>query len=241
MDSHYPIYALSIPEVYNTWTWKEKFPGSAELREYFKHVDRVLDLSKDVFYETRVINAKFDADVNKWHIKCNNGTEITARFFLCSLGFAAKRHFPDWDGLDSFQGAICHSSFWPEDGIEMKGKRVGLVGTGATGVQIAQEVAKEAKTLTVFQRTPNLTCPMNQATIDPEQAKKDLSDLPALMDERLTHEAGFLFSSQPIKAFDHTAEEREVFFEDLWNQGGFRLLANSYGDLMTDERANREV
>jgi len=160
VDSQYPVYALSIPEVYNTWTWSQQYPGEKELKRYFQHVDNVLNISKDTLYEHRVLSARFEASEDKWHIECENGVKITARFFLCCLGFAAKRHFPDWSGLDNFKGYMCHSSFWPAEGVDMKGKRVAVVGSGATGIQIAQESAKQASHLTCFIRTPNHCIPM---------------------------------------------------------------------------------
>ncbi len=242
VDSQYPIYAYSLPEVYKEWTWTEQYPGSAELRAYFQHADEQLDISKDVIFGTKVVAAKFDADQDKWHIECDTGLRVTARFFLCCIGFAAKRHFPDWPGLDTYRGTICHSSFWPAEGMDVRGKKVAVVGTGATGIQIAQETAREVAHLTVLQRTPNLCCPMRQAKVTPEQALADLKDLPGTMERRLTIYSGFLYETQRgINTFDHTPEEREAFYQRLWDMGGFRMLANNYGDMMRDPVANREA
>lgn len=114
VDSQYPIYALAIPEVYETWEWTEQYPGSAELQRYFKHIDKVLDISKDTIYNTRVSKASWDEAKNEWHITCDNGTRINTRFMNCCLGFAAKRHFPDWPGLSDYKGscAIALSGLW---------------------------------------------------------------------------------------------------------------------------------
>lgn len=101
VDSQYPIYALSIPEVYKTWTWSEQYPGSQELRDYFAHIDKVLDISKDVLLETTVKSAVFDSSANKWEIRCDKGTSIRATFFICCIGFAARRHFPGMPNLTS--------------------------------------------------------------------------------------------------------------------------------------------
>ncbi|KAF7191091.1 Cyclopentanone 1,2-monooxygenase [Pseudocercospora fuligena] len=167
VDSQWPVYQLSIQEVFNTFEWKEQYPGSAELQRYFEHTDKVLNISKDTLFHTRVKAATWNDDSHRWHIECDNGTEITSKFMHCCLGFAAKRHFPDWPGFDDFQGYVCHSSFWPKEGIDMRGKRVGVVGNGATGIQIAQESAKDAEHLSVFIRTPNTCIPMNQRPVDP--------------------------------------------------------------------------
>ena len=136
------VYQLSIPKVYNTWNWTQHYPGSAELRDYFKHMDKVLDLSKDVIYETTVLGADFDRQTNKWTVHCHNGNTFRTSFLIASVGFAARRYIPDWPGLDTFAGEIKHSSFWPHNGVDVSGKRCAVIGTGATGVQIIQEWAK---------------------------------------------------------------------------------------------------
>jgi len=241
VDSNYPVYALSIPEVYETWRWSEKFPGEKELKRYFQHVDKVLSISKDVFFEHRVVAARFDGDGDKWHIECENGTSITARFFICCLGFAARRYFPDWPGLEDFQGYMCHSSFWPAEGVDYKGKRVAVVGTGATGIQIAQEMAKEAAHLTCFVRTPNLCLPMNQGPVDPDQAIKDQDRIQDLLQKsRYDNIAGFLYPNPTRNLFDDSPEEREKILDGAWQRGGFEFLF-MYADLLTSQEANDEI
>lgn len=217
VDSQYPIYAYSLPEVYEDWTWTEHYPGEKELKRYFAHVDKKLHVKKDVHFNTKVTAAEFDENTNKWAIYCDDGTVYRASVFIAAIGFAAKRAFPEWEGLDTFEGIIHHSSFWPLEGVDVRGKKVGVVGTGATGVQIAQECSKEAGELTVFQRTPNMCCPMRQEKLTVEEQEKDKIAYPDVFKERLTHYAGFMYSSQSFKTFDHTPEEREAFFEELWN------------------------
>jgi cation diffusion facilitator CzcD-associated flavoprotein CzcO len=244
VDSQYPIYQFSLPEVYKDWTWSQEYPDHVELRRYFDHVDKILDIKKDVIFETKVIGAKFDEPTDRWLIDCDTGRKISCRFFLCCTGFAAKRHFPDWPGLEDFQGTICHSSFWPSEGMDVRGKRVAVVGTGATGIQIAQTTARDAAQLTVFQRTPNLCCPMRQASIDPAKAKADIARLPEIFADRNKTYAGFLYEAQKdIKTFDHTREEQEAFLQKLWDMGGFRY-ANVHahpGHVMRASSANRDL
>lgn len=108
VDSSYLVYQLSIPEVYNTWTWSEQYPGSEELRKYFNHMDKVLELSKDVYYNTTVLSAEFDRNENKWTVTCHNGKVLKASYVIASVGFAAKRYIPDWPGLKTFRGEIHH-------------------------------------------------------------------------------------------------------------------------------------
>lgn len=241
VDSQYPIYAYSMPEVYKDWTWTEQYPGWAELRRYFGHVDKKLDIKKDTIFNTKVVSATFNAETNKWTVETDVGLKIRCSIFIAAIGFAARRHFPDWKGLDSFSGHIHHSSFWPDEGVDVRGKKVAVIGTGATGIQIAQTCARDAGELTVFQRTPNLCCPMKQEKISVEQQEKDKENYPEIFKERLEHYAGFMYSSQDVKTFSHSPEEREAWFEKLWQMGGFRYLANNYIDMLADETANAEA
>ena len=102
---------------YQGWTWSEKYPGWKELRQYFEHVDKQLDIRKDVAFNSRVVSAQFNTSTNKWEVETEDGRKATCRYLVPALGFAAKRHFPDWPGLENFKGDIYHSSFWPESGL----------------------------------------------------------------------------------------------------------------------------
>lgn len=241
VDSQYPIYALAIPEVYKTWHWTQQYPGSDELQKYFEHVDKTLDISKDTLYHTRVSTATWDDEERKWHIKCDNGTQITTRFMNCCLGFAAKRHFPDWPGFEDYQGYMCHSSFWPKDGVDMKGKRMAVIGNGATGIQIAQTAARDASELTVFVRTPNTCIPMRQGLVDQAQAEKDLDKVADILNrERYLNDAGFLYNGTGKGVFEYPQEQRDQLINEALDQGGFRVLF-LFNDILVDEKANRYV
>ncbi|EXJ75669.1 uncharacterized protein A1O5_00176 [Cladophialophora psammophila CBS 110553] len=244
VDSQYPIYAYSLPEVYEDWTWTSHYPDHVELRQYFAHVDKKLHIKKDTVFNAKVVSADFDEATNKWTLTCDTGQKFRATHFIASLGFAAKRYFPDWEGLDSFEGVIHHSSFWPHEGVDVRGKRCAVIGTGATGVQITQEWAREIGDdgdLKMFQRTPNLACPMRQVYLTPEQQEKDKKNYPELFNERWNNYNGFLYQYRAEMMFDYTPEERKEFFEMLWNMGGFRFLMNNYYDMTRELKANREA
>lgn len=134
VDSQYPVYAFSIPEVYEDWNWKSHYPDHNELREYFEHVDRKLGIKTDTIFNTKVTSATFLEDEDMWFLECDTGRTFKARHFVASLGFAAKRYFPDWPGYETFEGEIHHSSFWPHEGVDVLGKKCAVIGTGATGV-----------------------------------------------------------------------------------------------------------
>lgn len=185
--------------------------------------------------------AHFDKPSAKWIIKTEDGRTAYARYFLLATGFAAKRHFPDWPGLDSFKGEMHHSSFWPEEGVDMKGKRVAVIGTGSTGVQLAQESAKQAKSVTVFQRTPNLALPMRQRKLDHKEQMDAKGQYPQIFKDRMKTFAGFSYDFAEKNTFDDSPEEREKFYESLWEAGGFQFWLATYKDMLFDMDANQEA
>lgn len=155
---------------------------------------------------------------HKWDVKTQDGRTAHAKYLINAIGFAAKRYFPDWQGLDSFKGEMYHSSFWPEGGVSTKGKKVAVIGTGSTGIQIAQESAKDAESVTVFQRTPNLCLPMRQRKLTKEEQDEDKATRAELYRYRMTTFAGFGYDFAEKNTFDDTEEEREAFFEELWQE-----------------------
>jgi cation diffusion facilitator CzcD-associated flavoprotein CzcO len=199
-----------------------------------------------MYLNTRVTAATFNSTTDKWSITCrrpnSSAFTLTARFFVPCIGFAAKRHIPDWPGIDSFQGEIYHSSFWPKK-VDVKGKHVAVIGNGATGVQIAQECAKEVGpdgSLTCFIRTPNIALAMQQAKISPEQIEADRSKMGEMLKQRLETAGGFHWHGldEPIR--NYTPEQREEMFEEMWRLGGFRILT-TFNDILLDEECNRHT
>src|SRR5262245_13892355 len=166
VDSHVPNYEFSLEELWRDWNWTERFPAWHELRRYFHYVDRKLDLSRDIRFSSRVAAARFDATANQWRIECANGQRVRTLFLILCTGFAAKAYVPDLPGRETFRGACFHTAHWPQAGLDISGRRVGVIGTGASGVQVIQEAGKIASHLTVFQRTPNIALPMRQRSLD---------------------------------------------------------------------------
>ncbi|MCJ1434294.1 hypothetical protein MMC27_003661 [Xylographa pallens] len=241
VDTSVPLYELSFERVWKDWTWKEKYPAYRELRQYFDHVDKQLDIKRDVAFDTRVVAADFDKETCKWVVKTEDGRTARCTYFLLATGFAAKRHFPDWKGLGTFKGVMHHSSFWPEEGVEIKAKRVAVIGTGATGVQLTQECAKDAAELTVFQRTPNLALPMRQRKLTKEEQDAAKDDYAQIYKHRLSTFGGFLSDRSGKMTFDDTPQQRQAFFEKPWENGGFEFWLANYDDMLLDAKANREA
>lgn len=134
-DSDVPIYEYSLEELWRDWTWTEKFPGYEELRRYFDYVDQKLDINKDIAFNKRVVEAHFDIVTERWRVRAEDGTEVNPRFLVLCTGFASKEYIPVLKGIESFRGIASHTAKWPQNGIELKGKRVGVIGTGASGVR----------------------------------------------------------------------------------------------------------
>ncbi|EAT80284.1 hypothetical protein HBH56_096900 [Parastagonospora nodorum] len=245
VDSQWPVYALNIPEIYRKWKWSEHYPGHEEIKRYFRFVGEELGLYRDCVFGETVVDVGWDEGSKSWKVRTEKGLLVHAKHVIACTGFAAKRYFPDWKGLDTFKGEMHHSSFWPKGGVDVKGKKVAVVGTGATGVQIIQEWAKEVGDegkLTVFQRTPQLGFPMQQRKISEEENEEMMAEIEGIMETSRRTRGGFAFDSERVlKTFDHDEEERERYFTNLWEKGGFRFHGMSYSDMLTDEKANDEA
>lgn len=237
VDSEMPYYALSIPEVWKTWNWSERFPSHAELKSYFSHVDRVLHLSKDAFFNTTVTSAKYGN--NRWTVKTKDGKIVHCMYVILATGSSYKRHVPDFKGLDSFEGSVIHAADWPKNGLDVKGKRVGVIGNGATGVQLVQELGKEKCHLSVFIRTPIIGLPMRQRKMSDEEQETSKMAYGFLYDGAKSSRAGFPFKPPAESFWDATPAKREEVMEDAWKRGGFAFTQGSYRDFITNTHANR--
>ena len=149
VDSHVPYYQFSLEELWREWNWTEKFPSQAEVKNYFDFVDKRLAISKDCRFNTRVTAAEFDHTLDRWIVTTKDGRVGRAKYLVPALGYASKTYTPYIKGLETFDGPCFHSVDWPK-GLDVKGKRVGVVGTGSTGVQIIQELGPQVEHLVGF-------------------------------------------------------------------------------------------
>ncbi len=242
VDSHVPNYEFSIPEVWDSWNWTERFPSGVELREYFKHVDRKLDISRDVRFNTRVTEAIYDETEGNWLVRTADDHEVRTRFLLPCLGFAAQAYVPDFPGLDSFKGPCHHTARWPQAGVDLEGVRVGVIGTGASGVQVAQESGRVATHTTVFQRTPMLALPMQQRHLTPEEQAVMKCDYADIFQQRNNGRSSFYdLIPDPRSAMEVSEEERLAIFEAAWEKGGFHFWTGTFADILTNEESNLEA
>ncbi|KAF1847797.1 FAD/NAD(P)-binding domain-containing protein [Cucurbitaria berberidis CBS 394.84] len=241
VDSSIPHYEFSDPKLWKDWTWKQRFPGGPELRAYFAHVADLWDLRKDTQFNTFVSSATWNDSEARWTVKTKAAEVYKVKYLLLNTGFAAKRYIPDWKGIDSFKGTFLHPSYWPHEEPDLKGKRVAVIGTGSTGIQIAQELSKVASQLTVFQRTPNMSLPMAQVEYDLPKQALPKSEYPNLFAGRNDSFSGFSFNFLPRSTFEDTPEERQKTYEGLWSKGDFEFWLATYYDMLFDPKANGEA
>ena len=236
VDSETPFYQLSIPEVYNTWNWKERFPGHEEIRQYFKHVDETLGIRKDAIFNTIVEGVSYKDGF--WSAKTKDGRVVKCKYLILATGSSYKKHYPNFKDLDKFKGEMIHSAIFPAGEFDVKGKRVAVIGNGATGVQITQELAKQDCELTVYIRTPNIALPMKQRKLTVEEQETTKQFYNTLFQAGKNSRPGFPYNITTTSIWQASEEEREGKFEELWARGGFSWLLANYRDFAGDKKAN---
>ncbi|KEF62522.1 uncharacterized protein A1O9_00495 [Exophiala aquamarina CBS 119918] len=240
VDSDSPAYQFFDKEIWEDFTFSERFPGFRELQKYFQHVERKWDLQKDIEYHKNVTYAHWDSDHRRWRVGCSDGTETICKWLFANVGFAAKEYVPHLKGAADFRGEMYHTAHWPHHDIDLNDKRIAVIGTGASGIQVIQEAGKVCKHLTVYQRTPNFCLPMQQRKLDPaeEQRKKDSGIYEAAFKACEKTDSGVPYGNNGRKTFDDTSEEREALWSGLIQDGGFKFWVAGYSDMIIDQKAN---
>jgi cation diffusion facilitator CzcD-associated flavoprotein CzcO len=238
-DSESYSYGYSFSEeLLQEWDWKEHFSGQPENERYLNYVADKFNLRRHIQFNARITSAVYDEKENRWKIQTENGQRAQARFLIAAVGILSAHYLPDIAGIEGFKGESFHTSRWPHEHVDFTGKRVGVIGTGATAVQLITEIAKEVGHLTVFQRTPNYCAPLHNAPIDPETQQKIKASYPDIFKKCNETLAGFLHDSDPRSALEVSPQEREAFYEEIWAQPGFRKWFGNFKDLMTNREAN---
>ena len=240
-DSDSYVYGFTFDEeLWREWEWSERYPESPEIRAYLEHVAERFDLRKDIRFNTRVTGATFDEDTATWTVTTDEGT-VTARYVITAVGALSATNVPQFEGLDSFQGDTYHTGQWPHEKIDFTGKRVGVIGSGASAVQAVPLIAAEASDLTVFQRTPNYIIPANNGPV-PDDVRKARKEDYAGIRERIQNSIfGFELSLLEKGALESTDEEIEAELRPRWDEGGFGIWLGSYVDIFYVDEANAKV
>jgi cation diffusion facilitator CzcD-associated flavoprotein CzcO len=166
-ESHVYWYTFS-PELMREWEWSERYPGQAEILRYLNFVADRFDLKPSIRFNTRVVAASYDEQANRWHVRTEDGETRVVKLLVTAVGCLSAANVPKFPGLEDFAGDWYHTGQWPHDGVDFTGKRVGMIGTGSTGIQAAPVIAASAKHLTVFQRTANYSVPARNAPLTAE-------------------------------------------------------------------------
>lgn len=234
-------YSYSFDEdLQQEWSWSEHFSPQPDLEAYANHVADRFDLREDIRFETRVDELTFDESADEWHVGTVWGDHFIARHVVAATGSLDVSNVPDWPGLDRFRGEAYHTSRWPKQGVDLAGKRVGLIGTGSTGIQITPEVAAVAEHLTVFQRTPNFSLPSRNRKLDPEYVRDWKENYPERRKQILDTHGAVLMSNvaEQRSIFDYSEEEREQVMESAWNARNGLEFIRTFTDTSSDPKAN---
>ena len=235
-ESHSYCYSFS-DELMREWEWSERYPGPPEILRYLNHVADRFDLKRDIRFNTRVTSAHYDEAANLWRVSTESGEVFTAQFLITAVGCLSSANIPDIPGLDTFDGRWVHTGEWPHEGVDFGGKRVGLIGTGSTGIQAAPVIAGTAAHLTVFQRTANYSVPARNAPLTPDfkrYIKENTGQIRQVMHSTAN---GHPWPIAERSALETSAEERQALYEKAWEIGGLRFRA-TFRDLVVDKAAN---
>jgi cation diffusion facilitator CzcD-associated flavoprotein CzcO len=231
-------YAFS-KELLEEWDWEEHFSAQPHTERYLNYVADKFDLRRNIRFDSRVVAAHWHETARRWDVVLESGARHTARFLVTAVGVLSAAVMPDIPGIDSFTGISCHTHRWPKDGINVTGKRVGIIGTGATAVQTIQTIAKSVGHLTVFQRTPNWCFPLNNSKISPEEMADIKARYPQILARCLETPSCYVHGPDPRKALEVTPDEREAFWEKLYRTPGFGQWQGNFSDVLTDRAANK--
>ena len=238
-DSESWSYGYSFSqEILDEWDWTEHFSPQPDTLRYLDFVADKLDLRRDIRFRSRATAAHWSETAREWRVATEDGATFRARFLVTAVGPLSAPTLPDIPGIGDFRGQSCHTARWPHEPVDFTGKRVAVIGTGATGVQTIQEVAKTAGRLTVFQRTPNWCAPLLNRKIDRDEMARIRADYPAIFSRCQETFACFIHTPDPRGTFEVSSKEREAFWERLYNEPGFGIWQGNFRDMLTDRAAN---
>ena len=231
-------YSYSFSEeLQNDWKWTERYASQPEILKYLNHVADRFDLRRDIRFETRVTAASFDEAANRWIIRTDRGEQVSANFCIMATGCLSAAKIPEIMGIETFRGKHYHTGHWPHEGVDFTGQTVGVIGTGSSAIQTIPEIARQAKLLFVFQRTPNFSVPAHNAPLSPEVIEDWNANLASYRHMERTSAFGFMHAPSTKGAFEVSPEERQREYETRWQLGGFHLVG-AFTDLLINGEAN---
>ncbi len=238
-DTHSHVYQYSFDEtMLQEREWPNKYLTQPEILDYLEQVVDRYDLRNDIQLNTTVTSMRFDEPSGIWEIRTDRGERYTARFVVTALGLLSAINIPDFPGRDSFKGDIYHTAAWPED-VDLRGKRVGVIGTGSTGVQLITAIAPQVKHLTVFQRSPQYSVPTGNRAVSEREVIETKQNFRQIWQQVRESAVAFGFAESTVPAMSVSEEERQRVFQKAWNEGnGFFFMFGTFADIATDPQAN---
>lgn len=239
-DTESYIYRFSFDkDLLQESTWKNNYLTQPEILEYLNHVADRFDLRRSYQFNTQVTSTRFNESTNLWEVTTDKGETVTAKYIVTGLGLLSATNIPNFKGRETFKGEQYHTGDWPVSGVDLKGKRVGVIGTGSTGVQTITAIAPEVGHLTVFQRSAQYSVPVGIRPQTEEEIKGIKARYDEIWKQVKSSAVAFGFEESTVSAVSVSEEERERVFEEAWNiGGGFRFMFGTFGDIATNLEAN---
>ena len=242
VDSETYTYGFSFSdELVDDWDWQELFSAQPEIRAYLQHVVDRFDLRKHMRFDTRIQSTTFDDDRGCWVLRTDASDSLTAQYVIAATGTLSTPQLPDYPGMDDFRGAGFHTARWPAESIELHGKRVGVVGTGASGVQVIQTIAADVEHLVVFQRTPTYCVPQRNRPLSDSERAQIKRAWPEILASCRQSYGGFIHAFDSRSGLAVSASEREAKFESLWQIPGFAFWFGNFADVMMNIEVNEHA
>jgi cation diffusion facilitator CzcD-associated flavoprotein CzcO/acetyl esterase/lipase len=226
------------PDLEHEWTWSERYATQPEILRYLQFVTEKHDLRKDIQFSTRVVQANWDDGAKLWRLSTDGGETISCQYYVMATGCLSMPKTPDVTGHERFQGEVYYTSRWPHEGVDLTGKRVGVIGTGSSGVQSIPIMAKQASQLTVFQRTPNFSIPAHNGPVVPERLERLAKERDQYRHEARWSRGGVPIPPSEVMALSVSEEERQAAYDEVWRKGELISILGVYGDLLANEAAN---
>jgi len=241
-DSESWTYGYSFSqELLDEWDWEEHFAAQPETERYLNYVADKFDLCRDIQCKSRVTAAHYQEDTRTWDVTLEDGRRYSTRFLITAVGVLSAATMPTIPGVATFQGQSCHTHDWPKEPVRFEGKRVAVIGTGATAVQAITEIAKTVGHLTVFQRTPNWCAPLHNSKIDAATQTHIKATYPETFAICRESFGCFIHQADPRHALEVSPEVREAFYEKLYGEPGFGIWMGNFRDVLVNQEANATI
>jgi cation diffusion facilitator CzcD-associated flavoprotein CzcO len=231
---------LFSEELWQEWEWSEQYAGQPEIERYFNYVVDRFDMRRHIAFNAKVNAVVFDEQTGTYAVRTESGDAYRARFVVAASGNLSVPFIPPIEGREAFRGSQLHTGRWPTEPVDFRGKRVAQIGTGSSGVQIVPAIAGEVANLTVFQMKADWVTPLNNGPITPEELADLKANFASIRATLNTSPSGFWHQMPGRASTSDTPEQRQQFYEQMWNSGGFRKLTECYSDLLLDPKVNQE-